>query len=100
MKTTGRPERTAGGPAPDADGLRWLVLVYKIPAEPTRLRAGVWRKIKNLGAVYLQNAVAALPYSPGAERARPSANPAHGGVAVTQSGGGPPPVRGWRPRSW
>ncbi|WP_370144429.1 Chromate resistance protein ChrB [Streptacidiphilus sp. EB129] len=49
--------------------LRWLVLVYKVPAEPTRLRAGVWRKIKGLGAIYLQNSVAALPWSSGAERA-------------------------------
>jgi hypothetical protein len=69
VKSSGRPEQPAGAPAADADGLRWLVLVYKIPAEPTRLRAGVWRKIKNLGAVYLQNAVAALPHSTGAERA-------------------------------
>ncbi|WP_370115191.1 Chromate resistance protein ChrB [Streptacidiphilus sp. MAP12-33] len=50
-------------------GVRWLVLVYKIPAEPTRLRAGVWRKIKGLGAIYLQNSVAALPESASAERA-------------------------------
>ena len=56
-------DATAGG----AD-LRWLLLVYKIPAEPTRLRAGVWRKIRGLGAIYLQNSVAALPASPGAER--------------------------------
>jgi len=47
---------------------RWLLLVYKIPAEPTRLRAGVWRKIRGLGAIYLQNSVATLPASPGAER--------------------------------
>jgi hypothetical protein len=47
---------------------RWLLLVYKIPAEPTRLRAGVWRKIRGLGAIYLQNSVAALPASPGAQR--------------------------------
>ena len=52
-----------GGPEP-----RWLVLVYKVPAEPTRLRAGVWRKIKGMGAIYLQNSVAALPHSPSAER--------------------------------
>jgi hypothetical protein len=52
-----------------AQGLRWLVLVYKIPAEPTRLRAGVWRKIKGMGAIYLQNSVAALPASTSAERA-------------------------------
>lgn len=48
--------------------LRWLLLVYKIPAEPTRLRAGVWRKIRGLGAIYLQNSVAALPASAAAER--------------------------------
>jgi hypothetical protein len=47
---------------------RWLLLVYKIPAEPTRLRAGVWRKIRGLGAIYLQNSVAALPSSSAAER--------------------------------
>ncbi|MCW2942968.1 MAG: ChrB protein, partial [Actinomycetia bacterium] len=49
------------GKQPDPPGVRWLVLVYKVPAEPTRLRAGVWRKIKGLGAIYLQNSVAALP---------------------------------------
>jgi len=47
----------------------WLLLVYRIPSEPTRLRAGVWRKIKGLGAIYVQNSVAALPTSSGAERA-------------------------------
>jgi DNA-binding transcriptional regulator PaaX len=57
----------AGGGGGEA-GLRWLVLVYKVPAEPTRLRAGVWRKIKGLGAIYLQNSVAALPYGAAAER--------------------------------
>jgi hypothetical protein len=49
--------------------LGWILLVYRIPSEPTRLRAGVWRKIKGLGAIYVQNSAAALPNSPGAERA-------------------------------
>jgi DNA-binding transcriptional regulator PaaX len=47
----------------------WLVLVYRIPSEPTRLRAAVWRRLKGLGAIYLQNSVAALPAGPAAERA-------------------------------
>jgi hypothetical protein len=47
----------------------WLLLIYRIPSEPTRLRAGVWRKIKGLGAIYVQNSAAALPASPAAERA-------------------------------
>jgi hypothetical protein len=47
----------------------WLVLVYRVPSEPTRLRAAVWRRIKSLGAIYLQSSVAALPASSAAERA-------------------------------
>lgn len=47
----------------------WLLLVYRIPSEPTRLRAGVWRKLKGLGAIYVQNSAAALPSSPVGERA-------------------------------
>ena len=47
----------------------WYLLAYRIPSEPTRLRAGVWRKLKGLGAIYVQGSVAALPVSPAAERA-------------------------------
>ena len=47
----------------------WLLLVYRVPSEPSRLRAAVWRKLKGLGAIYLQNSAAALPASVGAERA-------------------------------
>jgi hypothetical protein len=46
----------------------WLLLIYRVPPEPTRLRSTVWRRIKSLGAIYLQNSVAALPASPAAER--------------------------------
>jgi hypothetical protein len=53
----------------DSAGPGWLLLIYRIPSEPTRLRATAWRRIKGLGAIYLQNSVAALPASPAAERA-------------------------------
>lgn len=56
------------GTAAGADA-RWLLLIYRVPSEPTRLRATVWRRLKSLGAVYLQNSAAALPASPAAERA-------------------------------
>ena len=46
----------------------WLLLIYRVPPEPTRLRSTVWRRIKSLGAIYLQNSVAALPAGPAAER--------------------------------
>jgi DNA-binding transcriptional regulator PaaX len=56
------------GPKPRAvDG--WLLLVYRIPPDPSRLRATVWRRLKGLGAVYLQNSVATLPAGSNAERA-------------------------------
>lgn len=42
----------------------WLVMVYKIPPEPSRYRVAVWRRLKGAGAVYLQNSVAVLPDSP------------------------------------
>lgn len=42
----------------------WLLLVYRIPREPTAGRVYVWRKLKQLGAVALQDAVWVLPKSP------------------------------------
>ena len=60
----------AGGPATgDGAGAGWLLLIYRVPPEPTRLRSTVWRRIKSLGAIYLQNSVAALPASTTNERA-------------------------------
>jgi hypothetical protein len=47
----------------------WLLLIYRVPPEPTRLRSTVWRRIKSLGAIYLQNSAAALPASAASERA-------------------------------
>jgi hypothetical protein len=57
---------SAEGAAP-VDG--WLLLVYRVPSEPTRLRATVWRRLKSLGAVYLQNSAAVLPAGKAAEHA-------------------------------
>ncbi len=50
------------------DGRGWFVLVYKLPSEPSRYRASVWRKLRAAGAVYLQSGVAALPDDPAGER--------------------------------
>ncbi|MDP9427179.1 MAG: chromate resistance protein [Actinomycetota bacterium] len=43
------------------DRTRWVLLVYRLPREPSRHRVAVWRKLKDLGALYLQDGVAALP---------------------------------------
>jgi hypothetical protein len=43
---------------------RWLLLLYKVPREPSVGRVSVWRKLKRLGAILLHDAVWALPPSP------------------------------------
>ena len=45
----------------DAGKTRWLILIYQLPREPSRHRVAVWRKLKALGALYLQDGAAALP---------------------------------------
>ncbi|TBW53325.1 chromate resistance protein ChrB [Marinobacter halodurans] len=40
---------------------KWLTLIYKIPPEPSSKRVALWRKLKGLGAIYLQNGVCLLP---------------------------------------
>src|SRR5262249_57473118 len=61
----GAPDVAAAtaGPASGLPPGRWLLLIYRVPSEPSRLRATVWRRIKSLGAIYLQNSAAALPRS-------------------------------------
>lgn len=44
--------------------IEWLLLVYKIPREPTAGRVYVWRKLKQLGAIAMQDAVWVLPATP------------------------------------
>lgn len=39
----------------------WLLLTYKVPPEPAKKRIALWRKIRGMGAVYLQNGICLLP---------------------------------------
>lgn len=39
----------------------WLLLIYKVPRSPSASRVYVWRKIKQLGAIALQDAAWVLP---------------------------------------
>ena len=43
---------------------KWLLLVYKIPREPTVHRVSIWRKLKQLGAILLHDSVWVLPATP------------------------------------
>ncbi|KEQ26689.1 Chromate resistance protein ChrB [Paenibacillus tyrfis] len=40
---------------------KWLILSYRVPAEPSTLRVRVWRTLKSIGAFYLQQSVCVLP---------------------------------------
>jgi len=43
------------------ESISWLLLTYKVPAEPAAKRVALWRKLKGMGAIYLQNGVCLLP---------------------------------------
>jgi hypothetical protein len=42
----------------------WLLLVYKVPHEPSVNRVSTWRKLKRLGALLLHDSVWVLPSTP------------------------------------
>lgn len=39
----------------------WLLLIYKVPNEPSARRVYVWRKLKSLGALLVQDSAWVLP---------------------------------------
>jgi hypothetical protein len=41
--------------------MRWVLLSSRLPREPSRLRLGIWRRLRRLGAVLLHDAVWVLP---------------------------------------
>jgi hypothetical protein len=41
--------------------ITWALLIYTVPAQPSRLRATVWRELKRVGATYLRDGVCVLP---------------------------------------
>ena len=45
---------------------RWLLLVHQLPARPSNLRVRTWRRLQQLGAIAVKQAVYVLPDSPAA----------------------------------
>lgn len=43
---------------------RWLLLIYKVPNEPSARRVYVWRKLKKLAAILVQDSAWVLPANP------------------------------------
>ena len=47
-----------------AGNRRWLLLVHQLPAKPSNLRVQTWRRLQQLGAIPVKQAVYALPDTP------------------------------------
>ncbi|KLU66399.1 hypothetical protein DEAC_c17980 [Desulfosporosinus acididurans] len=43
--------------------LKWLIMSYNLPSEPSRLRVGTWRSLKKLGAVNIHQSLWLLPFN-------------------------------------
>ncbi|GAB2661118.1 hypothetical protein GCM10027271_19840 [Saccharopolyspora gloriosae] len=71
--------------------MSWLILVIKLPADPSRHRVAVWRELRKIGALSLGQGVWAVPEVPafteGVQRARALTDGAGGqGVTLQASG--------------
>ncbi len=42
---------------------KWLVIVYNLPSEPSKLRVRAWRNLKKLGAINISQSMWILPYN-------------------------------------
>jgi len=47
----------------EANPQAWIVLAYTLPAEPSRYRVSIWRRLRKLGALYLNEGFWVLPNS-------------------------------------
>ena len=47
--------------AADRPDAGWLILVYRVPSEPSSTRVAIWRDLKRIGAHYLQQCVCVVP---------------------------------------
>jgi Protein ChrB, N-terminal len=51
----------------DDTARQWLLVIYKVPQDPTRFRTYLWRQMRILGALSLQQMVCLLPKTPNHE---------------------------------
>jgi hypothetical protein len=43
---------------------RWMLLVYRVPREPSTPRIAIWRKLRSLGVAQIGDGLVALPEDP------------------------------------
>jgi hypothetical protein len=65
--------RTRAKTTLNAASIDWLLFIYRVPSEPSNNRVSVWRELKRLGALYLQQCVCIVPALPACEQGLESA---------------------------
>ena len=45
------------------DSHNYILLIYQVPSQPSAARVGVWRELKRLGGLYLQQSVCVFPHT-------------------------------------
>jgi hypothetical protein len=63
MTAHAEPDRSPASAAPPGPH-RWLLFVHQLPASPSNLRVRTWRRLQQIGAIPIKQAVYALPDSP------------------------------------
>jgi hypothetical protein len=53
-------------PAPAHSSRRWLLFIHQLPSHPSNLRVTTWRRLQQIGAMPLKQAVYVLPDTPDA----------------------------------
>ncbi|OBJ45382.1 chromate resistance protein ChrB [Mycolicibacterium mucogenicum] len=75
----------------DDSVVRWLVLVVRVPAEPSRHRVAVWRELRRVGALQIGQGVWAVPdvavFAAGVARVIELAQRGEGEVVVLDAAG-------------
>lgn len=59
--TATRPDPVSTMTVPHSGARRWLLFVHQLPASPSNLRVRTWRRLQQLGAIPVKQAVYALP---------------------------------------
>jgi hypothetical protein len=57
-------DRSPGSAGPSPTARRWLLFVHQLPSQPSNLRVTTWRRLQQIGAIPLKQAVYALPDTP------------------------------------
>lgn len=42
----------------------WIIFSYKVPSEPSTLRVRIWRNLKEMGVIYIQQSICVAPDNP------------------------------------